>query len=445
MKARLFAFALITCLSFVTASGQGEQEEYIVVLKEGQSIAAINNSHSTHTLRQIPDTSIYLIASDKESDTESLRRLKADQGLESVDTNTHMKLRSSEEASLDPGLVQQMASLLDGTTLTTFYGTAVLKSYTDQPAVYITELNKARNLSTGAAARVAYIDTGADFYHPALQPWLDPGVDLVSNRTASELDGLSQAMASLLDQQMASLLDKRFLFLLNQAMASLLDGGNGSGAFPSELGHGTLVAGIIHLFAPEARIVPIRAFDASGNTTLFTIVDAVYRAKSLNVDVLNMSFSINEYSGVLRKAIADVQAAGIVTVASVGNDASDSKDLYPAAYPGVVGVAATDFNDRLAGFSNFGASVSVSAPGAYIISTVPGGRYAAAWGTSFSAPVVSGTIALLSSRRGHGQAESALALTTADFIDNLNPGFEKKLGKGRINVRRALATNSSGR
>jgi subtilisin family serine protease len=331
-----------------------------------------------------------------------------------------------------------MTSLLDGRTQTTFYGTTVLKSYVDQPAVWITQLNEARELSTGAATRVAYIDTGVDFSHPALAPWLDPGVDLVFNRSASELDGLSQQMTSLLDQQMTSLLDKRFLFVLNQAMASLLDGGNDSAAFPPELGHGTLVAGMIHLVAPQARIVPIRAFDVYGNTTMFQIVEGVYRAIALDADVINMSFSIDEDSDVLHKAMNDAQGNGVALVASAGNNARDARNLYPAAYSQVVGVGATDFNDRLASFSNYGRGVSVVAPGAYVVSTVPGGKYAAAWGTSFSAPIISGTVALLASGRGHGQSDVSLAVTTADFIDDLNPGFERKLGKGRVNVQKAL-------
>jgi subtilisin family serine protease len=237
---------------------------------------------------------------------------------------------------------------------------------------------------------------------------------------------------------MASLLDERFCFVLDQAMASLLDGDNRGPEFPSAFGHGTLVAGIIHLVAPETRIVPIRAFDAWGNTTTYSIIEGIYRARDLHVDVLNMSFSIDVDSGVLRKAITDVQAAGIALVASVGNDSTDTAQVYPAAYATVMGVAATDFNDQRAAFSNFGRSVAIAAPGAYVISTAPGGTYAAAWGTSFSAPIISGTLALIASGRGFGQALSQTAVTTADFIDNVNPGFEHKLGSGRVNVRRAL-------
>ena len=438
VRIRLFGLMMILALPVAFSLAQPDGGGYIVVVKEGLSIGVLNKALGTRTAKQVPNTPIYLLQADGDENA-VLAKLKSDARIVMAEKNRHVKL-AADGNSLSSPVVEQMASLPDGHTLTTFYGTVVLESYVNQPAVNITRLSQARHLGSGAAARVGYIDTGVDFYHPALRPWLDPGVDLVYGRTASELDGLDQMMATLLDQQMATLLDKRFLFVLNQAMASLLDGGNGGDVFPPQLGHGTLVAGIIHLFAPAARIVPIKAFDANGNTTMYTIIEAVYRARDLDVDVLNMSFSVGDDSVVFRKAVAEAQARGIVVVASVGNDAIEATNLYPAAFPQVVGVSATDFNDRLASFSNYGKSVSVTAPGAYVVSTAPGGRYAAAWGTSFSAPIVSGTIALLASGRGHGQADSAAALTTADSIDALNPGFERKLGKGRVNVLRALTS-----
>jgi len=266
--------------------------------------------------------------------------------------------------------------------------------------------------------------------HPALRPWLEPGVDVVNDRSASELDGLSQDMMSLLDHKL--------IFLLNGSLASILNSAAGSSAFPPAFGHGTLVAGTIHVVAPDARLVPIKAFDAYGYTTMFNLIESVYKAIDLDVDVLNMSFSTMENSDIFRKTLDTAREEGIAIVASAGNDACDGKGLYPAAYPGVFGIAATDLNDRLASFSNYGTGVSATAPGAYVISTLPGGKYAAVWGTSFSAPVVSGAMALLASNRGHGKSNATLVINTADSIDALNPGYEKKLGKGRINVRQAL-------
>jgi subtilisin family serine protease len=440
MRARLLGAALVLVSILALSRAESGGQQYIVTLKTGHAISAVNNAHGTHTIGHIPHTSIYLIEND--GDDRILNDLQNDKHVESVEKNAKVKLRSSQQASLNSGLAEDIASLIDGHTLTTFYGTSVLKSYVDQPALTLQHVNEARSLSTGAGTRVAYIDTGVDPYHPALRPWLDPGVDLLNNRSASELDGLSESMGSLLDESMGSLLDRRFFFILDAGMASSIDGGNANTALPPALGHGTLVAGTIHVVAPDARLVPIKAFDPYGYTTMFTIVEGVYSAKDLDVDVLNMSFSTAQDSVTLRKAIADAWASGVAIVASVGNDGKNLSNVFPASYPRVFGVGATDFSDHLASFSNYGKAVSVVATGAFVISTAPGGRYAAAWGTSFSAPMVSGAIALLAQSRGHGHANSSAVINTADDIDNVNPEYALQLGKGRINVRRALKDNN---
>jgi subtilisin family serine protease len=439
MKVRLLGAVLITGLVLGLSLAESPGPKYIVVLKGSGSIGAVNNVHGTKTLHQIDSTPVYLVqAGSPDSNGQTLQQLKTDGAVESAEPNADVMLRKPSDAPLDPRLVQQMASLLDGQTMTTFYGTTVLRSYVNQPAVAITHVSDVRNLSTGAGTHIAYIDTGVDFNHPALAPWLDSGIDVLHETSASELDGLSQQMASLLDQQMASLLDGGFNFVLDQAMASLLDENGQGGSFPPDLGHGTLVAGVLHLVAPGARIVPIKAFDLYGHTTMFAITEAVYQATHMGVDVLNMSFSTTQDSAAFRKAISAARAAGIVVVASVGNDANNTVSYFPAAYANVIGVAATDFRDRLASFSNYGKAVSVDAPGAYVVSTAPGGRYAAAWGTSFSAPMVAGEIALLASSRGQGYLDPSLVVNTADSIDALNPSYAGMLGKGRINALRAM-------
>ena len=220
-------------------------------------------------------------------------------------------------------------------------------------------------------------------------------------------------------------------------MAALLDDGSGQTTppgFPPAFGHGTLVAGVLHAVAPEARIVPIRAFDAYGNTTLFKLAEAIYRASDLGVNVLNMSFSTTEVSMALQQAVIYAQGKGVATVASVGNESQNAAGMYPASYPLVSAVAATDFNDQLAPFSNYGSIVAVCAPGAFVVSTAPGGRYAMAWGTSFSAPIESGAIALVAAlnQRWVGSHNSGLVEKTAVPIDYKNPSYVKQLGSGRI-------------
>jgi subtilisin family serine protease len=438
MRLRLLAAVLAIGLVLGISPAASRGTRFIVVLKDGNSIDAVNQVHGTSTLRQINGTSIYLVQTNTEDDGTILSQLANDGAVETAEPNAHVTLQSPAQAALDPSLAEGMAVLLDGTTLTTFYGTTVLRSYVNQPALSITHVSDVRKMSTGAGTHIAYIDTGVDFYHPALGPWLDPGINVLDNGTASELDGLSSMGASLLDGQGYSLLDNRFIFVLDAGMASLLDGSAPGGTFPKDLGHGTLVAGVLHLVAPAARIVPIKAFTAYGNTTMYALTEAVYQATQMGVDVLNMSFSTTQDSPAFRKAINDAHAAGVAIVASVGNDANGTTPYYPASYQNVIGVAATDFSDHLAGFSNYGAAVSVDAPGAYVVSTAPGGKYAAAWGTSFSAPMVSGEVALLASSRGQGHSDSTLVVSTADSIDSLNPGFEKKLGKGLINALHAM-------
>src|SRR5215467_3472511 len=446
MKIRLLGVIFIVGLVGLSRA-QSTGQRYIVALRGGGSIGNVNAAYGTQTVRQIDGSPIYLVQSGTpDVNAQVLQQLHNDSSVASAEPNTPVRLRYPSDATLNPALVQQAASLIDGQTMTTFYGSTVLQAYVHQKAVAMTHVDGVRNMSTGAGTRIAYIDTGVDFQHPALAPWLDPGVSVWNNSTsASELDGLSQQMASLLDQQMTSLLDNRLVFVLNQVMASLLDSGNqnsgnngNSKNFPPDFGHGTLVAGILHLVAPEARIVLIKAFDANGNTTMFAITQAVYRAIQMRVDVLNMSFSTAQDSPALRQALMDAAAAGIAVVASVGNDGDNTVTDVPACYPNVLGVAATDFGDRLASFSNYGPTVSVDAPGAFVVSTVPGGRYAAAWGTSFSAPMVAGEIALVASLSGRTRSASPTVINTADSIDDLNPGFERKLGRGRINALHAL-------
>ncbi len=224
------------------------------------------------------------------------------------------------------------------------------------------------------------------------------------------------------------------MYLDQSTMALFKDDGKLWDSF----GHGTLVAGLLHVVAPEARLVPIRAFDAQGQSTLFLTMAAVYAAIGRDVDVINMSFSIGEDSKAFSRVLNLAWSRGISLVASVGNNGEDAGEVYPAAYPIVIGVTATDLDDRIADFANYGRSVSVAAPGVGVVTTFPGGLYARASGTSFSAPIVAGGVALLMSTGERNRNAGRAIITTADSIDDLNPEWTKRLGWGRINLLNAL-------
>lgn len=175
-------------------------------------------------------------------------------------------------------------------------------------------------------------------------------------------------------------------------------------------GHGTKVAGIIAAkeipntgfsgIAPEAKILPLRytgAEEKQGNSN--TMVAAINYAVAQGVDIINISSDTADRKNPppLAAAIKKAVDNGILVVAASGNDGVDgeSKETYPAAYDGVLAVAASDRNDERAFFSQSGDFVDIAAPGVGMVSTVPKGGQCTDDGTSFAAPYVSGVAALL--------------------------------------------------
>jgi thermitase len=208
----------------------------------------------------------------------------------------------------------------------------------------------------------------------------------------------------------------------------------------SDFGHGTMVAGVIHLVAPGAMLMPLKAFRSDGTGYTSDIVRAVYWAIQNNANIINMSFNLAAYSTELKNAVNYATLHGVICVAAAGNQGEDIL-VYPAALPNVIGVASTSNDDQRSSFSNYGRDlVWIAAPGEGIVTTYPFATYAAAWGTSFSAPFVSGAAALMLDYGGsllmdilifQNQSDSANALSHAQPI---NPD----LGHGRIDFYQAL-------
>jgi subtilisin family serine protease len=310
--------------------------------------------------------------------------------------------------------------------------------YRNQPAMKQIHLARAQARSRGRRVVIATIDSGVDYSHPALRSVLTSGYDFVAGRpyrfAAPAAGSLDESTTSFLDQSSTSFLDEWSAAFLDESSASFLDQSSATflDATNPAHGHGTMVAGIIAGMAPESMIMPLRVFDDQGQADVFTIAKAIDYAVRNGASVINMSFGLHEPSPTLEEAIEWALEAGVVLIASAGNN-DTAAPQYPAAYPGVIAVAATDLSDRKAPFSNYGPQVAVSAPGVNIISSYFAEYYSIASGTSFSAPIVAGEAALILSM---GLDPREIIPATVRGIDTLNPQYSLQLGTGRIDFSR---------
>lgn len=323
-----------------------------------------------------------------------------------------------------------------------YYGTIVWHGYAAQPAAQIIRLHDAQNgFRISGTGIVAVIDTGVDVNHPVLQAVLLPGYDFTRNQPgASEWLDVSELQNGYIDtdtqDQQPGYVQQSTAAVLDQSTAAVLDGGD-----YTAFGHGTMTSGLVHLVAPKAQILPLKAFSSNGTGYLSNIVAALYYAVQHHANVVNMSFDLSSNSPSLTQAITYANKAGVVLVAAAGNE-STSAPVYPAALNSyVAGIASTTNWDTRSSFSNYGSvDVLIAAPGENIISTFPGGTYGSASGTSFSSPLVAGTAALmLSARSSLHQAQAANSLSHAI---QLTPD----LNRGRLDVYQAVSVwvNSSG-
>ncbi len=170
--------------------------------------------------------------------------------------------------------------------------------------------------------------------------------------------------------------------------------------------HGTHVAGIIAGtgndggtlgVAPNVQLMPIKFLDSTGNGTVSQFIEGLDYAVAHGAKISNNSWTGADPSDALTAAIDNARAHGMIFVAAAGNSASnnDTSPIYPASFTenNVVAVAATDQDNTLAGFSNYGAkSVDIAAPGVNILSSLPGGDYGNKSGTSMATPFVSGVL-----------------------------------------------------
>ena len=350
--------ALVACAAVVAtapapsgALGQLAFRQVIIQLEPGEDIATFNRTHRSITIDAIPEIpGAYLVGMVTQyGATATAAVLEADPDV------------ANAEANLTVAVPEVGASRIWPWTEST--SEAVATQYADQ----LIELQAAHAIATGAGVTVAILDTGVQLDPPneVLAGSLVPGADFVDG------DGVPADERNGLDD-------------------------DGNGLVDEGAGHGTHVAGIVHMVAPDASIMPIRVLDSDGVATDWQVVKAMFAAADRGADVVNLSFGRPGSADLLRSATSSLVERGVVVVAAAGNEGRD-RAQYPAASRCAIAVAASDSTDSLAPYTTIGSWVDVVAPGTDIVSVHPfvGNGYASSSGTSRAAPLVSGQAALL--------------------------------------------------
>ena len=289
---------------------------------------------------------------------------------------------------------------------------------------------------------------------PTIQPQTTAGADIKAVPAWDAAKGDPEMIIAIIDTGV----DLAHPDLSAKIVSSGYDFANDDDDATDDHWHGTHVAGIaaadtgnaagIAGVAWNCKILPVKVTDSTGDGYYSWIIDAIIWAVDEGADVINLSMGGEYDDAFLEDACKYAYDRGVVVVAASGNDGV-SGVLYPAAYDDyVLAVAASDYNDEIASWSNSGPEVDVAAPGVWILSTAPRSYvgtgnppYLFASGSSMASPHVAGFAALIKSLKpdlGVADIMNIVRYTADDVNAATSPGRDDRAGYGRINMERAL-------
>jgi subtilisin family serine protease len=401
--------------------------ELIVGFRPGVSAAAQEDALSSAGAtrkRRFERLRSALVSIDPSKARQAMRKLESDGRVAYAEPNFLLHADDHGGSPNDPSMHQLWGLDNFGQTVNWVTGTADADI----------DAQEAWSVSTGSSAvTVAVIDTGVDTSHPdlAANAWVNEGEDCTGCRT----NGVDDDGNGYVDDWRG------------------WDFVNGDNNPADDNGHGTHVAGTIAAVGNNGlgvvgvtwstKVMPLKFLSAAGSGTVADAISAILYANANGVPILNNSWGGDDFSQALLDAIERTDSSGALFVAAAGNSFTDTdaSPNYPSGYeaPNVISVGASDALDRRAWFSNYGAaSVDLSAPGANILSTWPGGSYRFQDGTSMAAPHVAGAAALVKAAQpgSTGAGLKALLLRSADPVSLLSG--TSRTG-GRLNVDRAAS------
>ncbi|MCB2229507.1 S8 family serine peptidase [bacterium] len=271
-------------------------------------------------------------------------------------------------------------------------------TFEGQVAAEQVQLASTHAVATGDGVMVGVIDCGVSMTHPLLQGMAITGYDFISEDSIPDDE----------------------------------PGGSASG-------HGSFIAGVIKLVAPDADIAAYRVLDTAGRGDGFMIARAIVSAVDDGCKVINLSMVMSGVHETVNLAVEFARDHGVVVIAAAGNDSTEIA-RFPASSLHAISVAAVDSLNQKTDFSSFGSDVDVCAPGRNVYA--PFGDSLFAWwdGTSFATPFVSGQAALLFAADPDASWDDIrdAIISTSVNIDSINTAYAGKLGAGLIQPLAAL-------